>query len=256
MNIVIPMAGRGERFRHAGFQTAKPLIPLHGAPLYVHASLCLPLELATALTYVVLAPEWPGHDIAAELGRYRPTLPPIEVLALAEPTRGQSETVLFALANADPEQPLLIYNCDSYFDGEIDWRQLTADAEIDGALVCFKNTDPRYSFARNGNHGWVDLVTEKVPVSDHACTGAYYFRRTKDFIDVCRARLSEGRREQGEYYVAPLYNDLISRGAGIKTLLCRRFICFGTPEELQSTMDNAEACSVLGAALAGSEVLA
>ena len=33
LNIVVPMAGRGQRFVDAGYRVPKPLIPVHGVPM-------------------------------------------------------------------------------------------------------------------------------------------------------------------------------------------------------------------------------
>jgi len=33
LNIVVPMAGRGQRFKEVGYDLPKPLIPIHGVPM-------------------------------------------------------------------------------------------------------------------------------------------------------------------------------------------------------------------------------
>lgn len=37
LHIIMPMAGEGSRFKNAGWTTPKPLIMLHGKPLFLHA---------------------------------------------------------------------------------------------------------------------------------------------------------------------------------------------------------------------------
>ena len=248
MNIVIPMAGRGERFQRLGFAAPKPLIELAGVPLYIYASLSLPLELAARIVYVVLD-SFPAHDIGAELRSYR-AVREVSVVRLAEVTRGQSETVLHALGGLDHEQPLLIFNCDSYFSADFEWAAVLADTRLAGALVCFESSDPRYSFARADGTGRVDLVAEKAPISRHACTGAYYFRQTSQFRRIAEKRLAAGRAEQGEYFVAPLYNDLVLEGGLVRVFPAKDFICFGTPEELAAAQAPAK-LQRLGEALRG-----
>ena len=54
MNIVIPMAGRGSRFKDVGIDVPKPLIPVRGVPMYVWAMRSLPLELATRVIFICL----------------------------------------------------------------------------------------------------------------------------------------------------------------------------------------------------------
>ena len=40
--LVLPMAGKGERFRQAGYTTSKPFLPVDGLPMVVRAARCLP----------------------------------------------------------------------------------------------------------------------------------------------------------------------------------------------------------------------
>jgi hypothetical protein len=50
------------------------------------------------------------------------------------------------------------------------------------------------------------------------------------------ARLAQSRREAGEFYVGPLYNDLIAKNARVKNFVIRRLYCFGTPEDLAAAL--------------------
>lgn len=45
MNFIIPMAGKGERFKNAGFELPKMLIEAHGKTLLEWSVDSLPLDL-------------------------------------------------------------------------------------------------------------------------------------------------------------------------------------------------------------------
>ena len=45
LNLLIPMAGRGTRFRDVGYQTFKPFIPIAGKPMIQHVTDAFPLEV-------------------------------------------------------------------------------------------------------------------------------------------------------------------------------------------------------------------
>ena len=53
MNIIIPMAGLGQRFAVSGFSLPKPLIKIGSLPMYRVAVDCLPLSLASQLIFVI-----------------------------------------------------------------------------------------------------------------------------------------------------------------------------------------------------------
>ena len=53
---------------------------------------------------------------------------------------------------------------------------------------------------------------------------------------MAESRLNSGRREAAEYYVGPLYNDMIATGSKVKNFPIRKLYCFGTPDDLTATL--------------------
>ena len=51
--------------------------------------------------------------------------------------------------------------------------------DIDGALLTFQSTDPKFSFLEMDETGNVINTVEKKAVSDKAICGAYYFKNKK-----------------------------------------------------------------------------
>lgn len=240
LNIVIPMAGLGSRFQQAGYTVPKPLIEVRGRPMYAWAADSLPLEFATRLIFILLAsqPEFPQlrEDIRRRYARHNPIV--LEVPAL---TAGQAITVLRAkefIANAEP---LLIHNADTAFTIDPTWAQLAWRQDCDGALLVFPSDEKRWSYSRTGADGWVTEVREKEVISPWASTGTYWFRRGTDFVRLAETRVQTGRKEAAEYYVGPLYNDLIAAGARVKNFAIEKLYCFGTPEDYERTLRELEA---------------
>jgi NDP-sugar pyrophosphorylase family protein len=235
LNIVMPMAGLGSRFRQAGFKLPKPLIEVRGRPMYAWATESLPLERSTRLIFILLAtqPEFPDlkRDIKTRYAKHRPV-----VLVVPELTAGQAITVLRAKEFINSGEPLLIHNADTAFDVDHSWVERAWAENLDGALLVFPSSEKRWSFSRENAAGLVEEVREKEVISPWATTGAYWFRRGADFVQAAEARVSAGRREASEYYVGPLYNDLVARGAKVKNFPIQKLYCFGTPEDLTATL--------------------
>ena len=234
MNVVIPMAGLGSRFRQAGFERPKPLIPVEGRPMYAWAVESLPLHHAERLIFILLRSQPEFEELRADiLSRYRAY--PVEVLDVPALTAGQAETVLRAEAQIDNESSLLIHNADTAFEVDHGWAELAEEENLDGALLVFRSEETRWSYSRADDKDWVREVREKEAISPWASTGTYWFARGGDFVRLARKQAASESREKGEFYVGPLYNELIASGARVRHFEIDRLLCFGTPEDLEKS---------------------
>ena len=232
MNIVMPMAGRGSRFAQVGVSTPKPLIDVRGRPMYAWAMDGLPLALARRVIFVCLkehlADRALEQDILTRYARYQPT-----IVALDDVTQGQACTVLMAREYIDNDEPLLIYNADTYCPTTLD-AALRRTPHADGILDVFSAPGDKWSFARTDEHGKVLETAEKRRISPWATTGLYYFRRGRDFVRHAEAMIAANDRTNREFYVAPLYNRMIAEGADVRANKVDEVWVLGTPEDLQN----------------------
>ena len=235
LNIVMPMAGLGSRFRQAGFQVPKPLIEVRGRPMYAWATESLPLQKSTRLIFILLASQPEFSDLKCDIEQRYMKHEPI-VLTVPELTAGQAITVLRAKEFINNDEPLLIHNADTAFDIDHSWVERARAKKLDGALLVFSSQEKRWSFSRENSEGLVEEVREKEVISPWATTGTYWFRRGGDFACAAESCFRSGKREASEFYVGPLYNDLIARGAKVKNFPIRKLYCFGTPEDLAATL--------------------
>lgn len=231
MNIVIPMAGRGQRFVDAGFTAPKPLIDVGGRPMYSWAVDSLPLELAARLIFVCLREHLESleleRDIRARYGRHE-----VEIRAIDEVTEGQACTVLTVREMIDSELPLLIFNSDTWFRSDLGLRVQSLPGSVAGLIGVFRAEGERWSFARVDADGRVVETAEKRRISEWATTGLYHFSRGRDFVNHAEAMIAADQRVNGEFYVAPVYNRLIQAGARIEIDFAAEVGVLGTPEDL------------------------
>lgn len=235
MNIVLAMAGRGARFRDAGWSIPKPLIEVLGEPMYSWALKGLPLDLADRVILIVSEELNTDDEFNREVReRYR-HLPLI--IRSTPPTQGQVCTVLVARDLIDNDEALLIFNADTHQQSS-ELRDLIFDPEIDGSLSVFRAPGDKWSFARSEDTGRVVETAEKRRISEWACTGLYHFARGKDFVRAADEMIAENEQVNGEFYVAPVYNRLISGGANIRLNVVDKIHVFGTPEDLNQFMSD------------------
>jgi NDP-sugar pyrophosphorylase family protein len=229
----MPMGGLGRRFRDAGVDTPKPLIPVLGVPMFKRA-------LASFDTYegekrlIVVVREDSDRDFELA-GLVKQAQPSANVVMLDHDTRGAVETCLAAEAALDPDLPLVIMDCDIAFSSPAYFEAIdkaVAGGGVDGLLLTFSSSDPRYSFAELDGTGRVIRTAEKEPISSNALMGAYFFTRAETFLGGAKTLMHKQISEQmKEYYVSLVFNELIASGLAVRSA-SGELSSFGTPEEL------------------------
>ncbi len=241
ISVIMPMAGAGSRFRIAGEYRPKPLIEIEGIPMAVWALRGLARmvpDLQPIL--VVLREHVERFSIDSVLGAHIPKAR----FAVAEAlTGGSLETCMLAQdaigGAGNLDKPIVALDCDLAFRSTSFAEALTSLQQPeapDGALLSFRSTIPRYSFAEVVD-GWVRRTAEKEAISDRALVGAYGFRRASTFFDIAREIIADNARVgNGEFYISAAYNRLISRGGRVALTDVDDYWSFGTPEELASSL--------------------
>jgi NDP-sugar pyrophosphorylase family protein len=213
LKIVIPMAGRGNRFAVAGYGLPKPLIRVHGMPMVRLVIANLRPRLPHRFVFVCQREHIAAHKL---LDHFEAWAPGAAVITLDSLTEGAACTVLAAKALIDNGDPLVIANSDQYVEADLtSYIDELAAQHLDGMIMTMPSRDPKWSYVATGPGGLVTQVTEKVVISETATVGIYAFRRGHDFVRATEAMVSANERVNGEFYVAPVYNRLIAAGARI-----------------------------------------
>ncbi|MDR0842526.1 MAG: glycosyltransferase family 2 protein [Acidobacteriota bacterium] len=214
LNIVIPMAGRGSRFAEVGYTLPKPLIPVHGAPMIRLVLENLRPATPHRFIFLCLREHVKAWRIDEKLRRWAPGC---EIVFVDKVTEGAACTVLLAKELIDDANPLMIANSDQWADVAIDsYLEAMERDDLDGLIMTMQADDPKWSFVRLDSRGFVTEVVEKQVISHDATVGIYNFRCGADFVRAAEAMIAENRRVNGEFYVAPVYNELIREGARVK----------------------------------------
>lgn len=209
LNIVLPMAGHGSRFAKAGYLDPKPLIPMGGKPMI--EVVIDNLRPSTPHRFIFVCQQAHLDDYGLQ-ARLEAISPGCAIVPVAQVTEGAACTVLLARAMIDNEQPLMIANCDQYVDIRIDdYLARMEQQQLDGLIMTMTADDPKWSFARFGADGAIVEVVEKQVVSDEATVGIYNYARGSDFVAAADAMIAQDLRVNGEFYVAPAYNEMIAR---------------------------------------------
>jgi hypothetical protein len=226
--IVIPMAGRSQRFFDAGYTRPKYELKLGGRSVFAHAVGSFEAYFRDRPFRFVAQAEAEAfvRREAEALG-----IVDFEVAALAGPTAGQAETVEFGTRGWDG--PLTIFNIDTFRPG-FRFPDAPLDA-ADGWLEVFRGSGANWSYVRPApQEPWALETAEKKPISDLCCTGLYHFDRAADFRRALEAE--RAKPQAAELYVAPLYNHLIAEGKriGWRQIGTDEVVFCGTPAEYEA----------------------
>ena len=244
IDVVITMGGLGSRFRKAGYTVPKYMIDAKGKTLFEWSLISLEGYTDRVDKYVFLAMEDETVDVegfvrgkCAELG-----IENYELILLDHLTDGQATTALLANRYWDPSHALLVYNIDTYVEaGEMNWQELKGD----GFIPCFQAPGDHWSFVRLDDAGRVVEIKEKQRISPYCTLGAYYFRTCQLYEDLYHEYYDVPRDDlvNGEKYIAPLYDYLLSKGGDIyiSDIAPERVHVLGTPEELEAFLKEGDA---------------
>lgn len=239
IDVVITMGGLGSRFRKMGYTVPKYMIEAKGKTLFEWSMISLEGYKEQVDKYIFVAMKDESCDVegfvkekCAELG-----LPDCHVILLDYLTDGQATTAMLAQKYWNPEHALLIYNIDTYVEaGEMNSVELKGQ----GFIPCFRAPGDHWSFVRLDESGKVVEIKEKQRISDHCTLGAYYFKSCKLYKELYEEYYSSNETlVNGEKYVAPLYDYLLSKGGEIyiSDVPADKVHVLGTPEELQAFLD-------------------
>jgi dTDP-glucose pyrophosphorylase len=113
---------------------------------------------------------------------------------------------------------------------------LTSDT--DGGILTFtRENDPKWSYAKLDENGFVSEVAEKNPISNHATVGIYYYNKGSEYVKYAEQMISKNIRFKNEFYVAPVYNEMIQDNKKIKIYDCDAMHGIGTPEDLEKFLE-------------------
>jgi len=134
---------------------------------------------------------------------------------------------------------LLIANSDQFVEWDSnDFMYTMLSNELDGGILSFRDENPKWSFAKLDHLGFVTEVAEKRPISDIATVGIYYFNRGHDYVEFAEQMIDKNIRVNNEFYVCPVYNEMIKSGKKIKTKDCQAMWGLGIPDDLRFFLEN------------------
>jgi len=237
MNILIPMAGEGSRFLKEGFQFPKPLIDVNGKPMIQRVVENMNYDNAHYIFLVRKSHIEKYEGLVGTLEQI--TNKRTSIVNVESLTEGAACTALLAEELINSDEDLLIANSDQIIEYEPQNFQLLKDmTNVDGIVFTFEAVHPKWSFAKIDSKGFITEIAEKKPISNIATCGIYWFRKGKDFVQYAKNMINKNLRVNNEFYIAPVYNEMISEEKKLIPFYVHKMWGIGTPEDLKYYLES------------------
>ena len=140
MKIVIPMSGMGSRFLRAGYQTAKPLIPIDGRPMIEQVVKMFPAE--EDFIFICNREHLETTPLRAILQALKPSA---KILQIEKHKKGPVYATLFALDLLDDDEEVIVNYCDFtvVWDYQAFLEKVRA-GRFDGVLTAYRGFHPHH----------------------------------------------------------------------------------------------------------------
>lgn len=235
LNILIPMAGEGSRFKQVGYKVPKPLIPINGKPMIMRV--VDNLNIDANYIFAIRKDHEEEFSISEQLLKYVPNAKFVIVDSLTE---GAACTTLLAKELINNGKELMIVNSDQLVEfNSGEFYHAMNNENIDGGILTFQSNETKWSYAQLDKNNVVTRIAEKEVISNHATVGIYYWSKGSDYVRYAEQMISKDIRYgqafngRGEFYVAPVYNEAISDKKVFRVYDVERMIGLGTPEDLE-----------------------
>ena len=227
-NLLLPIAGKAQRFLDAGYTMPKPLILANHKHVidwslesvdYSECNLIFIVRLDHIYNFSIdkILKQKFGDDI--------------QIVVLDKITRGALETCVLAEQYIDNDIPLLIYTPDVYFEPQ--FKPSTIPNGSEGFLLTFLANSADHSYSQCDINGKVSRVVEKEVISEHANVGLYYFNSGKEFLKYGKEVIDNNMLVKNEFYIAPMYNLMIRDGKYVTCSDTEKMHVLGTPSTLE-----------------------
>jgi dTDP-glucose pyrophosphorylase len=229
MQVLIPAAGEGQRFKKAGYTMPKPYIPVNSKKMLIASALSLNIDAK----FIFILRQNPNiYDLLSDIQIY---FKKSNVKILSETTEGSADTCMYATDYLNLDDELIIANCDQVLNWDSK-KVLYELRQYNAGVVCVKSNDPKHSYVKLDTNNHAAYMKEKECISEYALTGIHYWKKARDFVSSAKIMIDSKIKSNNEYYISETFNLLIKQGKKVGiTLIDNTNIDFiGTPLDLEN----------------------
>ncbi len=237
MKIIITMAGLGSRFKEVGINIPKYKIIAKEKTLFEWA--LISLKDFFDQEFIFVSRNKIHDEVFLSETCKKTGILNFKFVVLNQETDGQATTALFADKHIADNDPIAIYNIDTYVK-PFSIKKSQIKNKYSGFIPVIEASGGKWSFVKTDKNNFAVDVAEKKEISNLATVGFYYFDKWKTYKNTYNYMLEKIKSENKEVYIAPMYKHLIEQGKKIYVQLIDKnnVKIMGTPEELKEFNKN------------------
>lgn len=240
MKVIIPMAGTGNRFVNKGYVLPKPLIKVDNKRIIEY--ILDPFDEDDEIIFICNDQHIKNTNMSEILKELRPNS---TIVSMPNHKLGPVYTVKPFYDLIDDEEEIMVSYCDNAFtwDKSTFIEHITKN-NLDGCVLTHSGLHPhtlnstKMAFLKTANNLLLEIKEKECytsdPLSEHASTGAYYFKKGKYVKKYFDLSMEKNINHNGEYYVTLVYNLLVQDKLRVGYYDTDFVTVFGTPEEVES----------------------
>jgi len=241
LRIIITFSGHSRRFKESGFKEPKFLIKIANKPIINHV-----IEMFNSNDFYDLIFNKNQISQFPQIKKIIQKILPkknYRIIEIDAHEMGPAFSIN-QLSDISEDEKILISYCDFLLDWDYK-KFIYSLEECDGAIAAFTGFHPAsfgntfYAYMQvNSKNELVNLREKKSFTNNRsnelASAGIYYFKKWSDFKYFYKKCLNDGVFVKNkEHYVSLIYNKLVENQLRVKVPVVKKFICLGTPEDLE-----------------------
>jgi len=241
MILLIPLGGKGIRFKSQKFNEPKVLINVENKPIIFWLLDNIKFNEDIEFIYIPYNYEYTSYNFENLLiNRY--TNFKFKFLRLENDTLGASHTINIALNQLLNENiidsPILCLDADNFYTIDIIEKWNKGNMIFTFIDYSFKNKN--YSYILKNEENKILMIREKELFENYnnnyyACCGAYGFQSYKELYKYTCKIIEKGIKFKNEYYTSCVIQEMINDNIDIynNTIENRYYFSLGTPEQIE-----------------------
>jgi hypothetical protein len=140
----------------------------------------------------------------------------VDLCVTSHLTRGSACTALLATCDIEQSHELLVISANEIV--EINLKEFISNSRIrnlDASTIVFQSIHPRYSYVKYNQEEYITEFAQKLPISNTATTGLFWFKKTSNFVDATKEMIKHRNPIDGNFYVGLALNEMILDGKKI-----------------------------------------
>lgn len=217
LNILVPLSG-GESFKVSEeHKYPKILTDIDGQLLIERAAKpFLSLEREFKITIALPQPEaekYQLQNVMRLLGKN------VETCSINGSTQGAVCSALLATEELTFDAPLIVTSFEQVLDMDINEHiDSFINEGVDAGVLTFEAMHPKWSYVKTDSENLVTQSAEKMPISNKAIAGLYYFKSVNLFIESAKAMIRKDVKTNGCFYISPTLNEVILNEGKVKSI--------------------------------------